>query len=160
MPKILSSNLSSQRSMWARSERSLRTTISSSSQSSMGSAPSAAMTDTSSSSSLSFEFEAMVMRPQQWESKPCISRTKSSKFDLCDLAAMAGSEGASRSTSLTTLSRKESVLNVDVRETDGEWGQFVEVASWLEDPMPPRAFSRSISFTRPYSQTRNGRFVM
>jgi hypothetical protein len=149
--------------MWSRREKNSRRTSSSSSssQSSTGSAPSAAMTDTSSSSSLSSEFESMAMSvPQHSESKPCIPRTTSSRFDLCNLATMAGSEGASRSTSASTVPRKESILNVDVRETDGQWGQFVDVATWLEAPMPPRTAPRSISFTRPYSQTRNRLFGM
>jgi hypothetical protein len=42
---------------------------------------------------------------------------------------MAGSEGASRSTSVTTFSRQVYVIHVDVQETYGKWGQFVEVAT-------------------------------
>jgi hypothetical protein len=167
MPKLSKTCLYSQRNMLQR-ERCSRLSSSMSSSCSSGSESSSsfvALTHTCStfgsvieSASLASDLESLALTPRsvQESSKPLLSRSKRTRFNLDALDA--NDEGiATRCKSAKIVSREDSILNTNLQGPDREWGQFLDVAQWCEDPMPrQQIFQRSsLPYARPFRQSRN-----
>lgn len=158
MPRILSNNYCRRASVWARRDQSTSCRRSSGTSCSSGSPPSGELTDSSRSSSLSSEFEALSIMAQHQETgrsstRACITRSPTSQFNL---AALGGEESSSRNCGIIR-SKEHSILNVNYLNGDDSWGQFVDVATWLEDPLPPRVLSRNLPYARPSSVQQRGK---
>jgi hypothetical protein len=136
MPKLNNTHLYSQRNMLQQEQVSRRS-------SSISSSCSSGSDDSSSSSGALTLDETLALTPRCYqEPKPRLLRSKRSPFNLAALDA--NDEGNARykrvTKSVITAPSQESFLKSNVQGIDREWGHFVDVAPWMEDPMTGRTF--------------------